>query len=535
MSDFALVHLVYAILTSTTWLLAHFSATPIRPVAQFQHWLDVAYFGGNLIANGSPTSNLHLCFAVPLLSASVTLRTQEVLKLLALILVAITMSLLAIILIRFHQSTGTVEGIIGSPLWNNTIFFVLLPRLGFWGSLSVPLLLLTVTREQLQQSQTFYRSLLETVPQMVFRKDSNALVPSGLDRINYSRFTYGNPAFCRYLGLDNEEDIVNKTDLDFFPKALADEYRLNDLAILSGDLSLIDKDETNRSPLTGVTTIVHVVKTPIKNSIGRIQGLQCMFWSIQEDPKQRERLLRWFMHDTPKPLHIIRDKHIEKIRLLADKQDPDRRRIHYHANMIADLVQFVSAQFQAYGILANSANVSGNRWEALTELEVATTFKRYGDILFLDHPYILFNLTAQPKNLTIIADECKIIAMFWILVENSMKSVKAVRDLHIIHRLPESAVPSSWVGAVSAEFSQKPGMVLLTVTDNGLGFDQEEATRIRGFSSNRFGSTGFGLQIINHFVNLAKGEWTCSSNGLYKGATFTFCIPVPEDILPNKK
>ena len=63
--------------------------------------------------------------------------------------------------------------------------------------------------EKLVTSESFYHSLVENLPQNIFRKDLN------------ERFTFANQRFCSIVGVKLEE-IIGKTDFDFFPPELAE-------------------------------------------------------------------------------------------------------------------------------------------------------------------------------------------------------------------------------------------------------------------------------------------------------------------------
>src|SRR5215471_14519438 len=73
--------------------------------------------------------------------------------------------------------------------------------------------------EKLRDSERLYHSLVETLPQNIFRKN--------LDE----RFTFANQQFCKTLGR-KLEDIVSKTDFDFFPKDLPDKHPRADPRVL---------------------------------------------------------------------------------------------------------------------------------------------------------------------------------------------------------------------------------------------------------------------------------------------------------------
>ena len=61
---------------------------------------------------------------------------------------------------------------------------------------------------ELRRSELLFHSLVENLPQYIFRKDAAG------------RFTFANNRFCKELGKTRRE-IIGKTDFDFFPADLA--------------------------------------------------------------------------------------------------------------------------------------------------------------------------------------------------------------------------------------------------------------------------------------------------------------------------
>jgi len=129
--------------------------------------------------------------------------------------------------------------------------------------------------EDLRHSEALYHSLVETLPQNIFRKDLQ------------SRFTFANQQFCRTIGR-KLEDIVGKTDFDFFPAALAEKYRRDDLGVMSHSRPFATVEE--HCPPGGGKIYVQVVKTPLRGSYGQIIGLQCIFWDISKERQMEEDL-----------------------------------------------------------------------------------------------------------------------------------------------------------------------------------------------------------------------------------------------------
>src|SRR6267378_6353479 len=131
--------------------------------------------------------------------------------------------------------------------------------------------------ENLRNSEALYHSLVETLPQNIFRKNLQ------------ERFTFGNQQFCRVLGRKLEE-IVGKTDFDFFPRELAEKYQRDDRAVLETGQPYKTVEEHH--PPGGEKLYVQVVKTPIRRADGKIIGLQGIFWDITQERLAETQLAR---------------------------------------------------------------------------------------------------------------------------------------------------------------------------------------------------------------------------------------------------
>jgi len=123
-----------------------------------------------------------------------------------------------------------------------------------------------LAEESLRESESKYRNLIETLPQKIFCKN--------LDSV----YVYSNNAFSGDFGLTSEE-IVGKTDFDLHSKEDAEKYRSEDRQIMDSGDSL-EKDEV--IILKGALKTTHVVKVPVNNASGNIEGVLGIFWDITE-------------------------------------------------------------------------------------------------------------------------------------------------------------------------------------------------------------------------------------------------------------
>jgi PAS domain S-box-containing protein len=129
--------------------------------------------------------------------------------------------------------------------------------------------------ESVRASEALYHSLVEYLPQNIFRKDLNG------------RFTFANRKFCAILGKPLEQ-IVGKTDYDFFPKELAEKYRADDVEVVRTG-KMFDTVEEHVTP-DGSKLYVQVVKTPVHGPDGEIVGTQCIFWDVTDKKRYEQEL-----------------------------------------------------------------------------------------------------------------------------------------------------------------------------------------------------------------------------------------------------
>ncbi len=129
--------------------------------------------------------------------------------------------------------------------------------------------------QRLQRAEAVYHSLVQTLPQNIFRKDING------------KFTFGNRHFCQTLGHPLEE-IVGKTDFDFYAPELAARYRHDDLEVarLGRTMDVVEEHVTPG----GDRLYVQVIKTPVRGPDGHVIGVQGIFWDVTDRVVAQKKL-----------------------------------------------------------------------------------------------------------------------------------------------------------------------------------------------------------------------------------------------------
>ena len=130
-------------------------------------------------------------------------------------------------------------------------------------------------RAAFDKAEAFHRSLLESLPQNILRKDLQG------------RFTFANQNFCRALGKSLDQ-VIGKTDFDFFPAKLAEKYQSDDRRVVRSGQPMETVEEHRLRP--SEQRHVRVLKTPVRNSEGNILGIQAIFWDVTQQRKMEKRL-----------------------------------------------------------------------------------------------------------------------------------------------------------------------------------------------------------------------------------------------------
>jgi len=161
----------------------------------------------------------------------------------------------------------------------------------------------------LHETEVFYHTLVETLPQHILRKDLDG------------RFTFANKRLCTELGRSLEE-IRGKTDFDFWPRELAEKYRRDDRQVIESGQGL-DVVEEHVTP-QGETLYVQVMKTPLFSHDGKPIGIQGIFWDVtrrfraEEQLKEQNVMLQELASREHKALEELKRTHAELKRTHAE-------------------------------------------------------------------------------------------------------------------------------------------------------------------------------------------------------------------------
>jgi PAS domain S-box-containing protein len=363
--------------------------------------------------------------------------------------------------------------------------------------------------DRLRQSEIKYRTLVENLTQKVFLKDKNSVYISCNE--NYARDLKIKP-----------EDIVRKTDYDFYSKEMAEKYRADDRQIIeSGQTTDIEE----KYILPGREFIVHTVKTPVRDERGDVVAILGIFWDITES-KRKERELNLYRekmgqaerlaslgtlsatiaHELTQPLTTIRLS-IENSLVDLEKTSSPADAIEGLKDSLAEVSNVVSIVDR----LRNFARESSEK--TISEIELKAVAERVTHLLKKNaqQANVSLRLKGLEKLPPIYVHEQDMEQLFFALVENAIFAAdgKKPRRLTISGAVKEEHIELQFAdtcGGIAPENLNKIFEPFFTTKPAGEG-------------------TGLGLCVVHRVVSRAGGKvWVESRPG--KGATFFVTLPV---------
>jgi PAS domain S-box-containing protein len=150
-------------------------------------------------------------------------------------------------------------------------------------------------RRELLRANLIYRAMVRELPDPLNVKDVEG------------RFLAANPATATLMRADSPEDLIGKTDFDFYPRELAEAFRADEAAMLErGEIQRIDQQALFPDGSKGWLS---TLKAPARNDAGEIIGIITYNRDIS-DQKRVAQLKNEFIstvsHELRTPLTSIR-------------------------------------------------------------------------------------------------------------------------------------------------------------------------------------------------------------------------------------
>jgi PAS domain S-box-containing protein len=374
-------------------------------------------------------------------------------------------------------------------------------------------------QEALRRESTLLHALMDNIPDAIYFKDTEG------------RFTRVN-RHAPYRGGNAPEEVVGKTDFDFFVEEHARAAYEDEQRIMRTGVPLVDKEECE-TYTDGSTTWLSTTKVPVFDEEGRVTGVVGISRDISERKRAeqarlelareqaaraeaeaanrlKDEFLATLSHELRTPLtailgwaKLLADGHVA-----ADKADEVFRAIYRNARSQAQLVD---------DLLDVSRIITGKLRIEAAPVDLAAVVEAAASVVgpAAASKGVGLNVRLEADDATVDGDPERLQQVVWNLLSNAVKFTPAG-------------------GAVEARVRRAGPRVEVAVSDTGQGIAPEflpyvfERFRQADMgTTRRHGGLGLGLAIVRHLVELHGGAVEASSEGAGRGSTFTVRLPVP--------
>jgi len=355
------------------------------------------------------------------------------------------------------------------------------------------------------------RTLVDNLPDFIYAKDA------------VGRFLLANASVARHMGT-TPENLLGKTDFDFFPPDLAEAYAEDERRVMRSGEALINREEAGLDANGNAITIL-TTKVPLRDEEGRVVGIL----GIGRDITARVKV----------------EAEIRAAREAAEAAN--RAKSDFLANMSHEI------RTPMNGVLGMSELLLDSRLDT-EQRDCAETIRESGKALLTVINDILdfskveagkLELEAIEMDVRSSVDECARLLAIQAHAKGLELEVSCDPELpesvrgdpnrlrQILLNLGGNAVKFTSRGSVRVcigvlEATAHDVLVRFEVRDSGIGIPKDRLdslfkpfTQVDASTTRRFGGTGLGLSIVRRLVELMHG--TCGvESELGVGSKFWF-------------
>jgi PAS domain S-box-containing protein len=369
-------------------------------------------------------------------------------------------------------------------------------------------------QDALHEERRMLRALIDNVPDFMYVKDVEC------------RFVVANTSLARSVGAHNHQQLLGKTDRDFYPQELAHAYFQDDQTVMRGKQPLFDREEECMNE-KGHKIFLLTTKVPLLDNRGEVTGIVGVGRNVT--------------------LCLKAERAMQKAREAAEAAS--RAKSEFLANMSHEIRTPLNG-IMGMTDLALGTDLTAEQREYLETVKMSSDslLNVINDILDfskieagkIDLEAVNFNLRdcleTTLKTLALRADE-KALELLCEIAPEVPDAVQgdSGRLRQVLVNLVGNAIKFTGKGEVALSVRLEVGsgdnrLLRFTVCDTGIGIPLEKQkmifdpfTQADTSTTRKYGGTGLGLTISSRLVHMMDGRiWLDSEPG--RGTQFHFTV-----------
>ncbi|HLA44875.1 MAG TPA: ATP-binding protein, partial [Aggregatilineales bacterium] len=383
--------------------------------------------------------------------------------------------------------------------------------------------------EALANEHSMLRTVIDNLPDYVFAKDLDG------------HFIVSNAANARYLRVSHPDDVIGKSDYDFFEPERADSFRTDELDIIESGKPMLNQEIEVYYEKSDSSRWYAITKAPLRNHQREITGVVGLIREITRHKEAETQMVKanqqlvelnelkshfllTMSHELRTPLNSVLGYTEmllqEVLGELNEKQRDRLERVHRNGRellaMIEDVLDISKIQTGKMEIHLEAVNTILLLEDCLPMFEAQAAEKN-----------ILLETDIEPDLPAIHADREAVAKIINNLLSNAVKFTHEGYVMIAVHQISASIVQ----GLPIETRDNQNTWIMMSVQDTGIGIPAELKQRIfdefrqaDGSTTRRHGGTGLGLALSHKLVELLNGYiWLESAPGY--GTTFFVLLP----------
>jgi len=177
--------------------------------------------------------------------------------------------------------------------------------------------------EILERERSLLRALMDNMPDTIYIKDTE------------SRFLDGNPFQVQVTKAGSRDNLIGKTDFDFYPRDVADIFYKDDQKVIKTGEPVINKEELGFDE-DGNIRVKSTTKVPFRDADGNILGLVGIGRDITKQKETEEKLKEQAHH--LQEINVLLEERQEEIRQQSEELGIQNKKLEEERNLLRTLI-----------------------------------------------------------------------------------------------------------------------------------------------------------------------------------------------------